>query len=110
VSHIAISQYAVCVRGGNDERTVGHLAHWSDPLRERPLGAIHRRPFVAAEEAPIDVPLGIRLDFDAGSVWSVVGIPQPPTMHEVFVPGDEILIIFAADRVRQIGFPDDFAR
>jgi len=36
----------------------------------------------------------------------VAGIPQAPQMREVFVPGDEIMVVFAADRMRQIGFPD----
>jgi hypothetical protein len=34
-----------------------------------------------------------------------------PEMHEVFVPGDEIMVVFTADRMRQMGFPDsDFLR
>jgi hypothetical protein len=54
----------------------------------------------------VDVPVALRLDFAAGPVWIVAGIPQWPEMHEVFVPGDEIMVVFTADRMRQIGFPD----
>jgi hypothetical protein len=36
----------------------------------------------------------------------VAGIPQWPEMQEVCVPGDEIMVVFTADRMLQIGFPD----
>ena len=36
----------------------------------------------------------------------VAGIPQAPEMREVFVPGDEIMLVFTVERMRQIGFPD----
>lgn len=55
-----------------------------------------------------DVPLGIRLDCEGGTAWVIVGIPQAPDMHDVFVPGDEIMVVFAQDRLRQIGFPQEF--
>jgi hypothetical protein len=48
----------------------------------------------------------LRVDFAAGPVWVVAGIPQPPEMREVFIPGDEIMVVFLAERMRQIGFPD----
>ena len=41
-----------------------------------------------------------------GPVWMVAGIPQVPGMREVFVPGDQIMVVFTAERMRQIGFPD----
>jgi hypothetical protein len=59
-----------------------------------------------ADPYEVDVPVALRLDFAAGPVWMVAGIPQWPEMHEVFVPGDEIMVVFTADRMRQIGFPD----
>ena len=54
----------------------------------------------------VDVPVALRIDFAAGPVWMVAGIPQAPRMREVFVPGDEIMIVFTVERMRQIGFPD----
>jgi len=33
------------------------------------------------------------------------GIPQAAEMREVFVPGEEIMVVFTAARMRQIGFP-----
>ena len=54
----------------------------------------------------MDVPVALRIDFAAGPVWMVTGIPRYPEMREVSVPGDEIMVVFTADRMRQIGFPD----
>ncbi|HET9972784.1 MAG TPA: hypothetical protein VFQ68_31425 [Streptosporangiaceae bacterium] len=54
----------------------------------------------------VDVPVALRIDFAAGSAWMVAGIPQAPEMQEVSVPGDEIMVVFSARRMRQIGFPD----
>lgn len=54
----------------------------------------------------VSVPVALRIDFDAGPVWMVAGIPQAPEMQEVFVPGDEIMVVFTIERMRQIGFPD----
>jgi hypothetical protein len=59
-----------------------------------------------ADACEVDVPVALRIDFRAGPVWMVAGIPQEPQMQEVFVPGDEVMIVFTADRMRQIGFPD----
>lgn len=54
----------------------------------------------------VDVPVALRISFAAGPVWMVAGIPQYPEMQEVLVPGDEIMVVFTAERMRQIGFPD----
>ena len=42
----------------------------------------------------------------AGPVWMAAGIPQVPEIREVFVPGDEIMVVFTVERMRQIGFRD----
>ena len=42
----------------------------------------------------VDVSVALRLDFAAGPVWMVAGIPQWPEMKEVFVAGDEIMVVF----------------
>lgn len=54
----------------------------------------------------VDVPVALRIDFSAGPVWMVAGMPQAPDMRKVFVGGDEIMVVFTAERMRQIGFPD----
>lgn len=60
----------------------------------------------AGDPFEADVPVALRVDFAAGPVWMVAGIPQAPGMREVFVGGDEIMVVFTAGRMRQIGFPD----
>lgn len=54
----------------------------------------------------IDVPVALRIDVDAGPVWMVAAIPRSPEMREFVVLGDEIVVVFAVERMRQIGFPD----
>jgi hypothetical protein len=54
----------------------------------------------------VDVPTALRLDFDAGAVWFVAAIPQPPNMHRVFLPGDEIMVVFAREKMRDMGYED----
>jgi hypothetical protein len=51
------------------------------------------------------VPVALRLDFDLGPVWIVAGMPQMPDMDRVFVGGDELMVVFSSDRMREIGFP-----
>jgi hypothetical protein len=55
-----------------------------------------------------DVPVGLRLDFDAGSVWLIAAMPDGPHLEKPFVGGDEILVVFDADRLRRIGFDGTF--
>ncbi|MCA2217659.1 hypothetical protein [Jidongwangia harbinensis] len=54
----------------------------------------------------VDVPTALRVDVPAGAVWFVAAIPQFPQMQRVFVPGDEIMVVFAADKMREMGFND----
>jgi hypothetical protein len=61
---------------------------------------------VMAAAEHVDVPVGVRLDFDAGPVWFVAGIPEYPQMDRVFIPGDEIMVVFSSAQMRSIGFPD----
>jgi hypothetical protein len=70
------------------------------------IGPGYVRDVRAAEPCEVDVPVALRVDFAAGSAWMVAALPQAPEMREAFVPGDEIMIIFTAERMRQIGFPD----
>lgn len=90
-----------------------------------PWGAILESPIRAAstywetftiqgagrnQPSAFEVPLGIQLDFDGGSAWAIAAIPQEPDMRDVFVPGDEIMVVFSKDRLRQFGFPVEFGR
>ncbi len=61
------------------------------------IGPAYVRTTRVADPYEVDVPVALRIDFPAGPVWMVAGIPQPPEMQEVFVPGDEILVVFTAD-------------
>jgi hypothetical protein len=54
----------------------------------------------------VDVPTALRLDFKAASVWFVCGIPQFPSMVDVFIPGDEIMVVFSSGKMRSIGYTD----
>lgn len=52
----------------------------------------------------LDVPVAVRLDFPAGPVWFVAAIPQAPAMASVFIPGDEIMVVFSEAKMRNMGF------
>ncbi len=54
----------------------------------------------------VEVPVAFKFVFDPGPVWLVAGIPQWPDMREVFIPGDEIMIVFTSERMREIGFSE----
>ncbi|ASW57441.1 hypothetical protein [Plantactinospora sp. KBS50] len=54
----------------------------------------------------VDVPTALRLDFAGGSVWFVAGMPQFPEPERVFIPGDEIVVVFTPSKMRQMGFTD----
>lgn len=55
----------------------------------------------------VELPTALRLDFDAGPVWLAAAMPQAPTMEEVFIPGDEIMVVFTAEKLRAMGFVDE---
>lgn len=61
---------------------------------------------IAAPAHSVDVPVALRLDFAAGSVWFVAGNPQPPDPRRVFIPGDEIMVVFSGEKMRDMGFGD----
>lgn len=54
----------------------------------------------------VDLPIALRLDFDAGAVWFVAGLPESPDMQSVFIPGDEIMIVFSRGKMLDMGFED----
>jgi hypothetical protein len=70
------------------------------------VGPGYRRNVQISDAYEVDVPVALRIDFAAGPAWMVAGIPKYPGMREVFVPGDEIMVVFTVERMRQIGFPD----
>ncbi|WIM97292.1 hypothetical protein ACTOB_000799 [Actinoplanes oblitus] len=61
---------------------------------------------VVGRSHDVDVPTALRLDFDGGPVWFVAGIPQFPNPESVFIPGDEIVVVFTASKMRQMGYTD----
>ncbi len=50
--------------------------------------------------------MALRLDFAAGPVWFVAGMPDYPDVESVFIPGDEIMVVFSSDKMSKIGFRD----
>jgi hypothetical protein len=61
---------------------------------------------IAGPAYSVDLPVALRLDFAVGAVWFVAGIPQSPDMRRVFIPGDEIMIVFSREKMRDMGFDD----
>lgn len=55
------------------------------------------------EGRTVDLLVGLRLDFAAGPVWFVAGIPTEE--GGVFVPVDEIMVVFTSDAMLRLGFP-----
>ncbi|RSN24240.1 hypothetical protein DMC63_06770 [Streptomyces sp. WAC 05977] len=78
-------------------------AHW-----ERvELGPSRRADGTVVEPASaVDVPLALRLDFIEGKVWFVAAMPEPPEGQRVFVGGDEIMVVFSREKMRDMGFND----
>ena len=74
------------------------------PTRARP-GPLSSGEVVERARA-VDLPTALRLDFDAGSVWFAAAIPQAPSMEDVFIPGDEIMVVFSASKIRAMGYDD----
>ena len=60
---------------------------------------------VAAPSRAIDLPTALRVDFAAGPVWFVAGIPQDD--GTLFVPGDEIVVAFSTEAILSLGYPAD---
>jgi hypothetical protein len=116
VFHTPMSEHIVTGDEGPESWDVSESDRWRDRLRspvasvrtfwERlTIGPGYVRSSRVAEPYEVDVPVALRIDFAAGPVWMVAGIPQAPEMRDVFVPGDEIMVVFTAGRMRQIGFP-----
>ncbi|MEU4391840.1 hypothetical protein [Kribbella sp. NPDC023855] len=61
-----------------------------------------------SEADSVEVPVALRLEFAAGPlpVWFVSAVPKLSEPDDAFVHGDEIMVVFAADKMRRLGFPD----
>lgn len=84
---------------------VRHATTWWDRLDLGPVTLVSTGEVVEPARA-VDVPTAIRLDFAAGPVWFVAALPQAPSMEDVFIPGDEILVVFTAAKIRDMGYDD----
>ncbi|MBP8920214.1 MAG: hypothetical protein KBG85_10960 [Micropruina sp.] len=86
------------------DRFLGHrviaVATYWDTLS---LGASTRDGHVIEPASELELPTAIRLDFGSGSVWFVAAIPQAPDMTEVFMPGDEIMVLFSQAKAQAMG-------
>jgi hypothetical protein len=98
--------------GPDAHHTSPWAAHLGSPIRgtafhwERLEMGPSRRPdgTVAGPGYAVDVPIALRVDFHTGTVWFVAGVPKSPEMHRVFIPGDEIMVVFSAEKMREMGF------
>ncbi|MFC0533923.1 hypothetical protein [Phytohabitans kaempferiae] len=61
---------------------------------------------IARSAYAVELPVALRLNFTAGAVWFVAGIPQWPDMAGVLIPGNEIIVVFSHEGMRAIGFSD----
>lgn len=69
------------------------------------VGPAYRRDVRVADPYEVDVPVALRIDFAAGPVWMAAAMPPELGMQQAFVGGDEIMVVFTAGRMRQIGLP-----
>lgn len=82
---------------------LGAAFHWE----RLDLGPCRRMDGTVVEPArTVDVPIALRLDFDAGTVWFAAAMPELPDPRRVFVPGDEIMVVFSGEKMRDMGFAD----
>ena len=61
---------------------------------------------VASPSYNVDIPTAVRVDFDAGPVWFVAGMPRFPDFENVLIPGDKIMVVFTAAKMQQMGYTD----
>jgi hypothetical protein len=120
VFHSPIEEHLVLGEGGPERlrpharpgsvwhRYLGAAIRWTAFHWERlELGPSRRADgTVVGLARSVDVPTALRIDFDAGAVWLVAAIPQFPDMQRVFIPGDEIMVVFTHEKMRDIGFND----
>ncbi|WP_370618401.1 hypothetical protein [Mumia sp. Pv 4-285] len=77
---------------------------WWDLLQLGPATLSSGEVVEAARD--VDLPTALRLHFDAGPVWFVAAIPQAPSMEDTFIPGDEIMVVFASAKLQSMGYDD----
>lgn len=89
------------------ERPINDVSvHWE---RLRLSAATRSDGTVVSPDRAIDVPTAIRVRFGGHPVWFVAAIPQWPAMTDVFIPGDEIMVVFEPAKLAAMGFPVSFA-
>jgi hypothetical protein len=103
---------------GHEHWWVENHPRWA-PLLERSITAttVHwervvfgirfSEEFQPIETKTVVVPTAVRLDFGGDSLWMVAGTPMNDRLDRTFVMGDEILVLFTAERMRDVGFDDD---
>jgi len=81
-----------------------HAVMGVDLLTDVTIGPTYVRGVQVADANEVDVPVALRLDLHSAR-WMVAGIQQAPGMRKAFIPGDEIMVVFTRERMRQLGFP-----
>jgi hypothetical protein len=112
-----IERHLVLGDGGPERIGPIGLSRWSDlvgaPIRHvaiswdrfniGPAVKLSTREVVGPARS-IDVPTAVRLDFEAACVWFVAAQPSFPSLVDVFIPGDEIMVVFSGDKMRSMGY------
>ncbi|HVX47352.1 MAG TPA: hypothetical protein VHC49_25895 [Mycobacteriales bacterium] len=101
------AEHLVLGPGGPEGWPVETNAHWVRRLAGPITGtAVHWLPIEFLEPPggfTAEAPVGLRLDFEAGPAWLVAGLPGRGELADTFLMGDELLVLFAADRMGEIG-------
>ncbi|WP_322762138.1 hypothetical protein [Frankia sp. Cr2] len=84
---------------------VHDVAIWWERIDVGP-GRLNGTGEIVAPPYSVEVPVALRLDFDAGPVWFVAATPHWPEMNDFLVLGDEIVVVFTQGLMRDIGFDD----
>ncbi len=90
-------------QGRIDSLVSGTAVHWT---RVEVGPAVRSDGLLVRPAYTVDVPTVLRLDFAAGPVWFVAAMPQGPNMQDVFIMGDEIMVVFSAEKMRSLGFSE----
>lgn len=109
VHHSPMSEHLVLNEDGPEGWSATHHDLWRGRLNW-PIRAAgtYWETITFSDNTSHDVPVAMRLDFDAGPVWVVAAMPDlldPSDAGKVFVMGDELMVVFTADRMKRIGFP-----
>lgn len=68
------------------------------------VGPTRRGDVEVAPSCDVDVPIAVRIDFEAGPIWMVAAMPEPSDRQRVLIGADEVMVVFTVERMHQLGF------